>query len=204
MKRVLAAATLGLLIAAALPADARKWTSEDGRFSTEAKLLGYADGMVKLQKDSGETITVPLDRLSKADRRYVALVSRSRQRMAAKTDAAVDVSFTMDIQAFLGNYCMKCHNADEPKAGYDVTSYAALKRPGNKGALIVPGKPAESRLILALQGGEKNEGEIMPPPGSAQPTEEEIARIAVWITAGAKDDSLGPAPQPARMAKPRK
>ncbi|NLY02092.1 MAG: c-type cytochrome [Rhodopirellula sp.] len=200
MKRLLPAAVLGLLIATALPASARKWTSDDGRFTTEAKLLGYADGKVKLKKDSGETVTISIERLSEADRRYVVLVSRSRKRIAAKMDTASNVSFAMDVQAFLGNYCMKCHNPQEPKGGYDVTTYAALKRAGNKGALIVAGKPAESRLILALQG----EGEIMPPAGSAQPTEEEIAKVSAWITAGAQDDSLGPGPQPPPVAKPRK
>ncbi len=210
MKRVVAAAVLGFLIATALTADARKWTSDDGRFTTEARLLGYADGLVKLEKDSGETITLPIERLSKADRRYVVLVSRSRQRIAAKAETASDVSFTMHVQAFLGNYCMKCHNPEEPKGGYDVTSYAALRQTGQKGPLVVPGKPAESRLILALGGDEegedkkgKYEGEIMPPAGSPQPTEEEIAKLAAWIAAGAKDDSLGPTKQRARMMQPR-
>ena len=74
-----------LVIAMAVPAVARKWTSKDGRFSTEAELVEVADGKVKLQKESGETVTVPLERLSMADRRYVASM---KNKLAEKKKSA--------------------------------------------------------------------------------------------------------------------
>jgi len=60
-----------LLFAAALPAEMRKWTSQDGRFSTEAELVDHNATTVTLKKPSGETVSVPLAKLSDADRRFV-------------------------------------------------------------------------------------------------------------------------------------
>ena len=65
------AAIFSLLIATALPAETRKWTSKDGLYSTEAELVERDNAKVTLKKRSGETVTVPLERLSEADRRYL-------------------------------------------------------------------------------------------------------------------------------------
>src|SRR5262245_37050398 len=52
-------------------AEVRKWTARAGDFSTEAELVDVSGGNVVLKKKDGNTITVPLDRLSLADVRYV-------------------------------------------------------------------------------------------------------------------------------------
>jgi len=52
-------------------AEVRKWTARAGNFSTEAELVDVSGGNVVLKKRDGNTITVPLDRLSLADVRYV-------------------------------------------------------------------------------------------------------------------------------------
>ncbi|WP_197442900.1 SHD1 domain-containing protein [Lignipirellula cremea] len=49
----------------------RTWSSSDGRFSTEARLVALQGGMVTLQKSTGETISAPLRSLSLQDRDYV-------------------------------------------------------------------------------------------------------------------------------------
>ena len=198
MKRVLVATVCGLLLTMALPAAARKWTSKDGRFSIEAELVEFADGKAKLKKPSGETVTVPIERLSQADRRF--LLSWAKKRAASKKNAVSDVSYVNDVQPFLTTYCAECHNQNKAKDGYDVTSFAALMRSGRKGAMVVHGKPAESRLILTRQG----KGEFMPPAGSPQPTPEETAKVAAWIEAGAPDDSGGQAEEKPRPRKSRR
>lgn len=56
----------------AAPTEVRTWMSADGKFSTRAVLLEFGDDSVVLKKESGDRITVPLERLSEKDRKYVA------------------------------------------------------------------------------------------------------------------------------------
>jgi V8-like Glu-specific endopeptidase len=49
----------------------RTWTSLDGNYQVEAKYVGYKSGKVGLSKADGKVVSVPFERLSEADRRYV-------------------------------------------------------------------------------------------------------------------------------------
>ena len=216
MPRVLFATLLSLLLATALGAETRKWTSKDGRYSTEAELVEADDANATLKKPSGETVTVSVERLSEADHRY--LRARTKKPPAAKENATKEnatkenvakenvakenlVSYTQEVQPLLSQYCAECHKGNAAKDGYDMTSYAALIRRGEYGALVVPGKPDISRLSEVLQGMSKS----MPPMGSAQPTAEETAKIKAWIAAGAQDDSQPPpSAGKARTSGPRR
>lgn len=185
MKRLLLAAVVfGVLIAMAPTAWARKWTSSDGQFSTEAELVEFADGEVTLKKSSGETISVPLAALSAADRRFLA-AAKKKLKLAAKTAPKADPSYTNDIQPFLATFCAKCHNQNRAEHGYAIDTFAGLTRSGKKGAVVVPGKPAESLLIQLFQPGRKH----MPPNDSPQPMPEQITKVTAWIAAGADDDT---------------
>ena len=53
------------------PAMLRTWSSADGRFTVKARLLGFADGQVELERNDGKKIVVPLEKLSAADKKYV-------------------------------------------------------------------------------------------------------------------------------------
>lgn len=167
---------------------ARKWTSSDGKFTTEAELVAFADRQVTLQKPDGETISVPLARLSPADRRYVL----GERRKLKNPPKPVAPSYLGEIRPFLATYCTACHNQNRAQGGYAVDTYAGLTQSGRRGAVVVPGKPTESLLVQLLQPGRKH----MPPDGSPQPTAEQIAKVVEWITAGAVDDTAAPPVQP--------
>ncbi len=65
-------------------ADQRTWSDLSGRYKVEAEFVDLVDGTVTLRKTDGETIDVPLKRLSGADRNWIA-----RHRRSAKaTDSA--------------------------------------------------------------------------------------------------------------------
>lgn len=73
---------LGCLLAAACPAFAadtasRTWTDNSGKFTIDAALVRVADQTVILVTGSGDQIRVPLNRLSDADRKYLADQQRS-------------------------------------------------------------------------------------------------------------------------------
>ena len=94
-------------------------------------------------------------------------------------------SYTTEVKPFLTKYCMNCHNDARPRAGYSVETFADLTKDGRKGALVVPEKPDESRLLLSLAG----KGKPMPPRKAVQPKEDEVAKVRDWIKVGANDDT---------------
>jgi hypothetical protein len=50
----------------------RTWTSADGKYKTEARFVELNEAGVILEKAGGKRVTVPLSRLSEADRHFVA------------------------------------------------------------------------------------------------------------------------------------
>ena len=50
----------------------REWTDNSGQFRVKARLVLILDGKVRLLKESGRTTTVQSERMSAADRQYVA------------------------------------------------------------------------------------------------------------------------------------
>ena len=52
-------------------AQSRTWTDSTGRYTVEAEFVSVAGGQVTLKKTDGQEITLPLDRLSAADREFV-------------------------------------------------------------------------------------------------------------------------------------
>lgn len=61
----------------------RTWTDVTGQFKVRAEFLEIADGKVQLQKEDGSTIAVPLEKLSAADRRWLA---RQAKRPATEAE----------------------------------------------------------------------------------------------------------------------
>ena len=91
--------------------------------------------------------------------------------------------YPRDVAPIFRAYCTGCHNPDDADGKLVLSSYAALKRGGKHGTVIVPGKPALSRMILSL---EKKIKPFMPPEDNEAPTAKEIAILKAWIKAGAK------------------
>jgi hypothetical protein len=115
------------------------------------------------------------------------LVSMAVVLVGMGTASAADdtPSYTSDIKPFLTKYCMNCHNDAKPKAGYSVETFADLTKNGKKGALVVPEKPDDSRLLLSLAG----KGKAMPPRKAPQPKDDEVTKLRDWVKAGARDDT---------------
>jgi Tol biopolymer transport system component len=105
--------------------------------------------------------------------------------MATATAAAQPPSYATQIRPFFARYCLECHSGDMPKGDLNLETFKALQEGGKSGAVVVPGKPDESRLVLLAEGKEKL---VMPPKMSKQPRPEEVALLRAWVAAGAKDD----------------
>ncbi|MDZ4857960.1 MAG: c-type cytochrome domain-containing protein, partial [Candidatus Hydrogenedentes bacterium] len=108
-----------------------------------------------------------------------------------------DVLFEKDVLPILQKSCSACHFPPvEPLKGkLDLSTLAATLKGGGEGAVIVPGKADESRLIQMVEGKVEP---VMPPKGKADPlTPEAIAILKQWINEGAKGQEALPAPTPA-------
>lgn len=108
------------------------------------------------------------------------------------TGSGQEVSFEGQIRPILKANCFQCHGeADELKGKLDVRLTRLILKGGESGAVIVPGKPAESLLLAKVKSGEMPEGEKKLRP-------EQIALIEKWIAGGAK--TLRPEPEdPAQL-----
>ncbi len=97
-------------------------------------------------------------------------------------------SYTKDVRPLLVKYCLECHNAKTQKGSLDLESHKAMMAGSDTGAVVIAGKPNESKLVLLTEHKQKP---IMPPAkAKLQPTKAEVAMLRAWVAAGAKDDAL--------------
>jgi len=93
--------------------------------------------------------------------------------------------FESKIRPILVEQCYECHNsAKSAEGGLALDDRAGLLKGGDSGPIIVPGKPAESRLLPILR--HEVEGMKMP-QGNAKLRPEVIADFEKWIASGAID-----------------
>ncbi|MEE2642870.1 MAG: PQQ-binding-like beta-propeller repeat protein [Planctomycetota bacterium] len=79
MKFMIALLLLGAMTAG--PSDeVRLWKDSSGKFSIRAKLVENRNGVVLLEKENGEKINVPLNRLSDEDRKFLRDQTKSRYK----------------------------------------------------------------------------------------------------------------------------
>jgi WD40 repeat protein len=101
-------------------------------------------------------------------------------------DAAAP-NFGSDVAPILQKNCLGCHSSAARMGGLVMDKFDLLMKGGAHGSDIVPGKSAESRLVMML------EGKVQPrmPFGSDPLPAAEIATIKAWIDAGAVGVSNG-------------
>lgn len=93
--------------------------------------------------------------------------------------------FERTVRPVLERTCTGCHNPDKQKGELLLTTPEGIRKGGENGAVVVPGKPDESpllqRCLLPL-----DDDDHMPPEGKPQPTADELAALRAWIAAGAE------------------
>src|SRR5258708_39067570 len=93
------------------------------------------------------------------------------------------VQYEKDIEPVLTAKCAFCHSGNVKEGKLDLASYDSLMKGGKRGAAVVPGKSADSRIVH-LAG--KTERPTMPPKSEEPLTPEELALLKLWIDQGAK------------------
>ena len=94
--------------------------------------------------------------------------------------------FDAKIRPVLEENCYKCHSrdADKIKGGLLLDSREGLLHGGYTGDAIVPGNPAESLLIIAINHADED---MKMPSKRRKLAEHEIADLTEWVMRGAPD-----------------
>jgi formylglycine-generating enzyme required for sulfatase activity len=71
MKSSYSVVALLVMVVCVPTALARKWTESTGKYTVEAEFVDFKDGKVRLKKESGTVVAIPLERLSAADQEWV-------------------------------------------------------------------------------------------------------------------------------------
>jgi hypothetical protein len=144
-------------------------------------VVGCAAGLLLAP---GTSKLVPLDR------RYLAAQETSvpkasppeAEAKAQQVDAAPHYAAVSEI---ISKYlCTVCHGGGEPRAGLSLDDHKSMMKGSKRGPVVVPGKPASSELIRRLKGQTEPR---MPFTGPPWLSEDEVATIEQWISAGAKE-----------------
>ncbi|MSR66254.1 MAG: hypothetical protein EXS24_02640 [Pedosphaera sp.] len=97
------------------------------------------------------------------------------------------------VAAVFNKHCLDCHSRQEADAGLVLETFAEMMKGGETGAVIQPGKSADSLLVKFLEGhsGRKGKYQFMPPGNRKHLAPDEIATIKSWIDAGATAPAPG-------------
>ena len=112
--------------------------------------------------------------------------------LQAASSAPGSEEFEKQIRPLLVEKCQSCHGTEKQKAGLRLDTAAGWKTGGESGPAIVPGKPAESLLVKAINGADGMK--LMPPKGKL--SDQEIAILTRWVGNGAADPRVGAAGRP--------
>ncbi len=87
--------------------------------------------------------------------------------------------FETRVRPILAGTCQKCHGVEKQKGGLRLDSRESALKGGDSGAAVVPGNPAQSPMIDAVN----YRGLEMPPTGKLN--QREIAALVEWVKMGA-------------------
>lgn len=110
----------------------------------------------------------------------------------AKVQRAEPVVFEKEILPILQRSCLACHNASKRLGALSLESPDSMKKGGDSGPAMVPGKGDESLMVkLASHQDEP----VMPPTGNkvnaVALSSEELGLLRLWIDQGAKASGAG-------------
>lgn len=97
------------------------------------------------------------------------------------------VDFDRDILPFFRQSCLPCHNRTTTKAGLILETPEDIRKGGDSGKAVVPGRGAGSLLVKVAA---HQTDPAMPPPGNKASapnlTPEQLGLLKAWIDQGAK------------------
>lgn len=134
-------------------------------------------------------LTISMTDLRGATWKRLALTTMMCVLVAVQSSAAQELDaeqlefFEKQVRPVLVERCYECHSAAEVSGGLRLDSRVGVAVGGDSGVVFIAGKPAESRLIEAVNYANAN---LQMPPSGRLPAAE-IAVLTKWIEMGAPD-----------------
>ncbi len=97
--------------------------------------------------------------------------------------AARQVQFTADVQPIFEATCWNCHGPKRAESGLRLDQRVTMLKGGERGPAVVPGKSAESLIVLAVAGVHD---ELKMPKKGDKLTALQVGVLRAWIDQGAK------------------
>lgn len=114
--------------------------------------------------------------------------SSPRQKPPTTTHNAESLAyFESKVRPLLVRQCGSCHGQKVSQGGLRLHDPSGIRRGGEKGPVVVPGKPHESRLLEAVSYA--NPRLRMPPTGKLSAAEIEV--LTTWVARGAPMPAAG-------------
>ena len=124
----------------------------------------------------------------------VALIPSGMVTASSDPDPASQQFYSTRVTAILKDNCLACHGG-AASGGLRMDSYAALRKGGKDGQVIVPGDPDASLLIQAV----RRSGDLKMPPTKPL-ADADLADLVAWVKAGAMGADSAPDAAPASNA----
>ncbi|MEZ6048952.1 MAG: c-type cytochrome domain-containing protein [Planctomycetaceae bacterium] len=94
-----------------------------------------------------------------------------------------EVSYSEEIFPIFEEKCLSCHESENKKGKFSLSTHEELMAGGKSGAVVLPGKSSESKLVLLVHSKK------MPTKrsGNAPLSPEQVSLIRGWIDQGASE-----------------
>jgi mono/diheme cytochrome c family protein len=99
--------------------------------------------------------------------------------------AAHPIDFAREVKPIFEASCIKCHGHGRSRGGFQIDSRETLLKGSDSGAVIIPGKSAESYLVQLVSALDPDN--VMPQKGSKL-TAEQVGILRAWIDQGVSWD----------------
>ena len=147
---MIAAAVLGFCaagLASAAAEEFRTWADSTGKFKVKAKFVEVTDGKVALEREDGSHVSIPLERLSEADRKIAAEL-QGGQENPFKAEAPAKKA-----EAPARKAAKKRISQPKPDEDDEVTSaeFGEIVRPRWSGVKQVLPVPTEEKWSLSIE-----------------------------------------------------
>jgi WD40 repeat protein len=123
----------------------------------------------------------------KRGRTTIGILATGLLAVGATASRGAEIDYFRDVYPILKANCISCHNKTTTKAGLNMETPELMKKGGESGPGVIPGKSAES---LVVQAAAHQEDYVMPPKnnksGAVDLTASELALLKAWIDQGAK------------------
>jgi mono/diheme cytochrome c family protein len=132
-------------------------------------------------------------------RGFVLVLGALGAALAGSLWAQQEASPAEKVQKVVFSNCSGCHTGGGHAGGLQMDSIETLLKGGNRGAIVVPGKPDESLLVKALSYTDS--GLQMPPRGKIP--EADIDSVRTWVAGLTASAIAAPAANKVSEAAPK-